>query len=152
MMAMNAAESRAHLGQCIEATGSLNAHGYGHVRYEGKVVRAHRLAYAQAHGLTLEDIAGRIVRHACDNPACINPAHLVLGTHTDNMRDMAERGRNRQPKGIRNAKSKLSDADVIEIRRRAAAGETNKAIAKDYGIAPSQISRIHTRKTWGHLA
>lgn len=142
----------AHLGQCIEATGSLNAHGYGHVRHEGKVVRAHRLAYAQANGLSLDDIAGRIVRHTCDNPACINPAHLVLGTHTDNMRDMAERGRNRQPKGSRNAKAKLTEAEAAEIRRRAVTGESSATIADDFGIHRSQVSRIKTGKTWGHVA
>lgn len=142
----------AHLGQCIEATGSLNAHGYGHVRHEGKVVRAHRLAYAHANGLALNDIAGRIVRHTCDNPACINPAHLVLGTHTDNMRDMAERGRNRQPKGSRNAKAKLTEAEAAEIRRRAMTGESSATIADDFGINRSQVSRIKTGKTWGHVA
>lgn len=144
--------ARAHLGLCIETTGALNAHGYGHVRHEGKVVRAHRLAYAQVHGLKLDDIAGQIVRHTCDNPACINPDHLVLGTHTDNMRDMADRCRNRQPKGSRNAKAKLTESAAAEIRRRALAGESSATIAPDFGINRSQVSRIKTGKTWRHVA
>lgn len=135
---------------CIETTACRNSHGYGHVRHMGKTVRAHRLAYAQHHDLSLADIAGQIVRHTCDNPACVNPGHLVIGTHRDNMRDMAERGRNRQPKGARNAKARLTEADAIRIRQRAAAGESHRQIAKDFGIHHSQVSRIKTGKTWGH--
>lgn len=141
-----------HSSPCIETSACKNSAGYGHVRFGGRVVRAHRLAYAQAHGLSLSDIAGVVIRHACDNPACVNPDHLLPGSHTDNMRDMRDRGRNRQPKGERNAKAKLTEANVSEIRRRIAGGETNQAIAKDYGVSPSQISRINTRKIWGHIA
>lgn len=136
---------------CIETTDAKNEHGYGHVRHEGKVVRSHRLAYAQAHGLQLSDLNGVIVRHACDNRACINPAHLVLGTQADNMHDMAARGRNRQPKGERNAKAKLTEAAVVQIRARLANGDACREIALDYGVCNSQISRISTRKTWSHV-
>jgi len=139
------------LTPCIELTTALNSSGYGHVRHEGKTVRANRLAYVKAHGLSLSDIAGQVVRHSCDNPACINPAHLLLGTHADNMRDMLDRGRNRQPKGSKNAKAKITDSTVIEIRRRIADGESHRAIARSYGIHASQISRINTGKTWGHV-
>ena len=85
---------------CIEFDGArLSSGGYGAIRHEGKVVRAHRLAYCHANGVTLESIAGFEVRHSCDNPPCINPAHLLLGTHTDNMRDMFERDRRKLPLG-----------------------------------------------------
>lgn len=145
------AQDEVVLTPCIEVTTSLNSSGYGHVWHEGKTVRANRLAYVKAHGLSLSDIAGQVVRHSCDNPACVNPAHLLLGTHTDNMRDMLDRGRNRQPKGVRNAKAKLSESAVAEIRGRIAAGEAHRSIARDYGINASQISRINTGKTWGHV-
>ena len=137
---------------CIETTDAKNEDGYGHVRHEGRVVRSHRLAYAQAHGLKLSDLNGMIVRHACDNRACVNPAHLVLGTQADNMHDMAARGRNRQPKGERNARANLTEQAVVQIRKRLASGESHRAIALDFGVCNSQISRISTRKIWSHVA
>lgn len=136
---------------CINTKHCLNAAGYGHVRYNGKTVRENRLVYALTHGLTLDDISGVIIRHTCDNPACINPDHLEPGTHTDNMRDMMQRGRGNQPKGKHNGRSKLTDEDVISIRERSANGETNSQIAKDFDIANSQVSRISTRKIWRHI-
>lgn len=143
--------ARAHLGQCIVSAACKNSAGYGHVRHQGKVVRENRLAYAQANGLRLDEIKGKIVRHRCDNPACVNPAHLILGTHTDNMRDMAERGRNRQPKGSKNAKAKIDEHAATEIRRRAMTGESGAKIASDFGVHRSQVSRIKNGKTWSHL-
>lgn len=97
---------------CVEWTKSKDACGYGRAWFDGKPLGAHRLAYCQAHGLKPADIAGQVVRHTCDNPACINPEHLVLGSHADNMRDMRDRFRGRSG----NAR-KLSDEDVRAIRR-----------------------------------
>ena len=136
---------------CIPAEGCLNAQGYGHVRHNGRVVRANRLAYVTAHGLELSDIAGVVIRHVCDNPACVNPDHLEPGTHTDNMRDMMARGRGRQPKGVHNARSKLTDDEVRSIRRRVANGEDRGHVASDFGINRSQVCRIFNRKSWGHV-
>lgn len=62
--------------KCIETTGAKNERGYGYVWRDGKHVREHRLVFAEANGLTLSDIKGKVVRHRCDNPSCINPDHL----------------------------------------------------------------------------
>lgn len=70
--------------------------GYAHVTWPGRrstSVMLHRLVYCKANALALEDIAGKVVRHTCDNPRCINPEHLLLGTKADNNRDRAERSR-----------------------------------------------------------
>jgi len=138
---------------CVEFDGAKHSRGgYGVLRHAGKLVRAHRLAYCQAHGVSLAEIDGKSVRHKCDNPPCINPAHLQLGTHTDNMRDMAERGRNRQPKGVRNAKAKLTEQQVRDVRAMLAAGFSQRRVAADFSIDRSVVCRIHTRKIWGHLS
>lgn len=140
---------------CVEFPGakhSTSGYAYGIVRHEGRAARAHRVAYCQAHGLKLSDIAGLTVRHKCDNPPCVNPAHLELGTHTDNMRDMAARGRNRQPKGTRNAKAKLTEQDVQDVRAMLAAGISQRKVAANFSIDKSVVSRIKTRKIWGHLS
>lgn len=140
--------------ECVEFQGakhSTSGYAYGIVRHEGKTARAHRVAYCQAHGLKLADIAGRSVRHKCDNPPCINPAHLELGTHTDNMRDMAERGRNRQPKGTGNARAKLTEQQVRDVRAMLAAGFSQRRVAADFCIDSSVVCRINTRKIWGHI-
>lgn len=130
---------------CIEFDGArLRSGGYGALRHEGKVVRAHRLAYCQAHGLQLEQIDGMTVRHKCDNPPCINPSHLELGTHTDNMRDMMKRGRGRQPKGEKNGRATLTDLQAQQIRERQDA--TCRELGKKFGIHHSQVSRIRSGK------
>lgn len=76
---------------------TLSDNGYGVAWFAGKYIGAHRLAYCQHHGLIPADIAGQVVRHRCDNRACVNPHHLELGTHADNMQDMVDRGRQGRP-------------------------------------------------------
>jgi HNH endonuclease len=80
------------LGPCWVWTASVNSNGYGKIGVGGKLLAAHRLAYTHFVGEIPE---GMEIRHHCDNPPCVNPAHLVPGTHGDNMQDMLERGRGR---------------------------------------------------------
>lgn len=81
---------------CIETTwGCLQKDGYGRKMIEGRVYMAHRVAWAEANGVDFTTMTpDMIIRHTCDNPPCINPEHLVLGTHKDNAQDRVERGRN----------------------------------------------------------
>lgn len=142
---------------CWQWTGSRQHSGHGRFQAsaEGepkRIVQAHRWAFEQANGPIPN---GLIVRHACDNPACVNPAHLQLGTQQDNVDDMWHRGRGFVPTavpqpGTANPNAKLSASDVVEIRRRRQRGETGRSVARSFGISPSQVSRILTGKRWRH--
>jgi|TARA_B110000908_G_C9915163_1_gene297121 hypothetical protein len=137
-------------GDCLEWTKCISHYGYGQTgirdnKDEYKRVYTHRLA------LTLEgyDVEDWYVLHSCDNRKCCNPKHLRLGTHKDNMQDALDR--NRTTKGIRNASSKLTDIEVLDIRRRHRNGEMQKDIAIDYNITQCTISSVVNRKTWSHI-
>ena len=118
---------------CIEWPGARGRDGYGWKWFEGGPKGAHRVAYIQHHGLTLADIKGQVVRHRCDNPGCVNPEHLVLGSHKDNAQDMVERKRT--------TGQKLTFEQAAEIRS-SAKSVRNVELAQQYGVDPSQISRI----------
>lgn len=138
---------------CVAHKQKGDSRGYGSTQRKvfGKwrCVHLHRVAYVNANGLTLEDIEGLVVRHTCDNPRCINPAHLVLGTHADNMRDKAERCT--AIHGENNAHAKLTNADVAEIRRRHIPGcRTNgaRALAREFGVASQTVDKLLRGETW----
>jgi hypothetical protein len=105
-------------------------------RYSGK---ASRLSYALAYG-PIPD--GKNVCHRCDNPKCVNPAHLFLGSTLDNIRDMDAKGRRRPVKGEAHGRHKLSDAQVQEIRTALANGVTGYRLAPMYGVSHQHISKI----------
>lgn len=111
--------------QCIEWTGARNPAGYGRLRLRGQQVYAHRVAYEQAYGPIPE---GFVVMHSCDNPPCINPDHLSVGTYADNARDMVEKGR---------AFQQIPAETVEVIRRMRSAGALYQEIADRMGIAVS---------------
>ena len=106
--------------------------GYGAFWYEGSHSPAHRISYALYKG---EVPDGLHVCHRCDTPACVNPDHLFLGTHTDNMRDKVAKGRERN--GDRN--KKITDEEVEEIR---ASTETVVALAGRYKVSQALISMV----------
>ena len=134
---------------CWEWTAYKNRKGYGYFSIAGAgVTGAHRVSWEFANGSIPP---GLYVLHSCDRPSCVNPAHLRTGTQTDNMRDMIGRGRSWQPKGVTNSKAKLSESDVLDIRRRCAGGEKRVPVAKLYGVTRSTVSRIVSLKTWAHI-
>jgi len=118
----------------------------GHGRIDG--IRAHRYSYELANG-PIPD--GSLVCHSCDNPLCVNPRHLWLGSHTDNMDDMMTKGRSAF--GERSGTAVLSEADVYEMKRAylIVGGVTQQELADRYGISRPQVSHIMTGKQWAHV-
>lgn len=142
---------------CWEWTASLNTYGYGQIAINKKPIKAHRYSYALHHPLTIDLLSGNpdvFVCHRCDNPRCVNPSHLFLGSYLDNITDMVQKKRHytgEGRKGETNATSKLTDDDVREIRGRFANGELQTEIALDYGVTNANICSIINRKTWKHI-
>lgn len=139
------------MSSCINWEHGRNRDGYGECRYEGRKHLAHRVAYAKHHGLRMADIAGQVVRHTCDNPACINPAHLVIGSQADNMRDMKERGRRANFSGEKHGCAKLTRQQVKQIRDRYVPGckiNGGAALAREFGITKTHANRIATGSSW----
>jgi hypothetical protein len=122
--------------ECWEWEGSRAPNGYGSFHMGGRTVMAHRAAYTLIVGEIPE---GLHILHACDNPPCVNPHHLSVGTRSDNMQDMVAKGRNRVADDHPTAR--LSSAQVREIRRRRAAGETVTDLAASYMIGLATASR-----------
>lgn len=129
---------------------SFANYGYGRLEVNGKPVRAHRLVYEETYGPIPENL---MVRHTCDNPLCCNPKHLILGTQTDNMRDMLERGRygiRNLPKGTKHYRAKINVKIVRKIRQMATKGYGPTAIIRELGLPLSKaaVSAIILRKSW----
>jgi hypothetical protein len=124
---------------------SRNAKGYGIFWFRGKMVGAHRASYVLFRG---EIPDGQLVLHGCDNPPCVNPDHLFMGTHQDNMDDMAAKGRGeffRAGENHRNAK--LTSAQVDEIRARYVHGRGAK-LAREFGVTGQSVGDIIAGRSW----
>lgn len=135
---------------CWRWSGRTDAGGYG-VFYWGPNGRAHRRAHRVSYAAFVGDPGDLHVCHRCDNPACVNPAHLWLGTAGDNQRDRAAKGRSNAPRGEQHRSAKLSEADVLAIRARCAAGESQHAVARAFGLSQPSVSHIVRRLSWGHI-
>lgn len=135
-------------GDCWTWTGSRYASGYGQVATPDRPHPAHRIAWELTHGPLPKDNTlrkrGTLVLHTCDNPPCVRPDHLFLGTNADNMLDALVKGRN--------GNQRVDPAKVREIRARFAAGEKPKAIALDYGLSRVAIHMMVRRKSWWWVA
>jgi len=128
--------------------------GYGRTHLGSKTtgkVYAHRLSWELAHGAIPERMC---VCHNCpggDNPRCVNPAHLFLGTVKDNNRDARDKGYSVSPRGEKNGSAKLTVSQVLEIRALAKKGIMQTEIAKLFSIDHTQVSAIVLRKKWKHI-
>ena len=129
--------------------GLLTKQGYGLLKWTRPGLpiqtRAHRVAFAAYHG----EPGCLHVCHRCDNPACVNPDHLFLGTPADNMADRDAKGR--QPKGIKNGSAVLTEAQVREIRRLVAGGMSMTDTASHYGVNHATVWRVVNGKGWKHI-
>jgi hypothetical protein len=140
---------------CWPWLGARSGDGYGAFYFAGTQCGAHRVAWELTHGSPPIDEDGNPlwVLHNCpegDNPLCCNPAHLFVGTHEENMADMAKKGR--QSRGSRHARVKLTEVMVREIRARYRAGVSQRMLAREYGVALGAIDSVIRRKSWTWLA
>lgn len=157
-------EHMPHLGPCWVWTAARNSTGYGVLSKGGKrradLHQAHRLSWQLHHG----DAGDLFVCHRCDNPSCVRPDHLFLGTAADNMRDMRAKGRSGRGKAgpceskweppvePRPAKARLTEPQVRDIRARHAAGETRASLAEHFGISTMMVGYIVRGRYWAHVA
>ncbi len=117
--------------------------GYGTFWMNGRQVGAHRAAYSLFVGDIPDDLH---VLHKCDVPSCVNPRHLWLGTHDENMQDCIRKGR--RPRGTEHGRAVLTEAMVKEIRN---SKDQQKALGEKYGVSSTQIARIKRRQLWDHV-
>ncbi len=139
---------------CVFWAGATNEHGYGvmGIGREIKAMKSHRVAYALRHGLPLEkrgSSSDEVLRHICDNPACVNTEHLIPGNQHDNIQDTVSR--DRVAFGSRHHSAKLSEEDVAHILAMKGR-ETQSETAKRYGVYPSVISRIYGGHAWARAS
>jgi len=139
---------------CWEWTAHCNEHGYGRMKIDGKHQLAHRVSWL-IHNGTIPDIAGSDCRgtcvlHHCDNRKCVNPDHLFLGTHKDNLTDMANKGRSVPVVGDAHVFSKLTYKKVQEIIYKDQFF-SQRILASEYGVSQRTIGNIVNRRSWKHV-
>lgn len=137
---------------CWSWTAARLPHGYGLFYANSQKVLAHRFSYELHYGPIPP---GFNIRHRCDNPPCIRPDHLALGTQADNVTDMIQRGRmnhSNKAVGERHPSHRLTEGTVRAIRDRYAAGGVRQVeLAQEYGISQPSISALLRRQTWRHI-
>jgi hypothetical protein len=126
--------------------GATNQYGYGQVHWDGRTRAAHRVSY-EVHVGAIP--AGAFLCHRCDNPACVNPRHLMVADHAANMADMRVKGRSNH--GERNGRARFSAADVQEMRTMRASGASLSAIARRFATDASSVSAIVRGLVWQQL-
>lgn len=136
-------------GECLLFTGSKDDCGYGRINQNGKLVRLHRAVWERDHW-PLGD--GWVVMHTCDNPACIEPTHLRVGTQRDNIADMDAKKRRRSLVGSQHGRAKLTESDIPRIRLLLARGDTCASIGAIFGVTEMMIRHIKKGRAWTHVS
>jgi hypothetical protein len=144
--------------QCWAWKGGRTIKGYGVIwSFELKhVVLAHRVAYELHHGMTLPRSRKHVIMHTCDNPGCVNPAHLRFDTQGTNLLDAHTKGRKRYvphdaPRGERHHRAVLTAELVVQFRAQLAAGKTVKELIQETGFSSGALYNMRDRKTWKHV-
>jgi len=135
-----------HPRGCWEWTASKNEHGYGRVHRGGVFFKAHRESLRMFGVMVPHE---QLVLHECDNPSCVNPSHLTLGSQLDNMKSCRERGRSNR--GERNGMAYLTEDQVREIRRRFSGGDGQASIAASMGLGRSAVLKVCKNVRWRHV-
>ena len=131
---------------CWVWTGSKDQNGYGMFWFDGRVQRASRVSWQLYNK---EQIPTRSnICHRCDNPSCVNPNHLFLGTYSDNLQDCWDKRRRAAPMGVLNPKAKLTEEQVREIKQ---SNLTSTELSRLYPVSRQQISYIRHGKKWPHV-
>lgn len=126
---------------CWTWVGCVDRDGYGQIGVNYRQLKAHRFSWELHYSVIPE---GLCVCHRCDNPGCVNPEHLFLGTNQENTRDKLNKGRQQQGQ---QAGGKLTTEEVAEVRRLLSEGRTTVALAKEYGVSQGNISHIKLGRT-----
>lgn len=135
--------------ECWLWTGGITSAGYGAFWFHGRTLGAHRISWELAHGEILNNL---FLCHHCDNPRCVNPTHLFLGTQRDNVLDCFSKGRRIVRRGKELPYTKLTEANVQEIRQRYAIGNiTQQKLADEFGVTLANINGIIHRTKWKHV-
>ena len=130
---------------CWNWTSGKDAGGYGGLTVNRKSWKAHRYSWFLVNGPIPK---GMCICHHCDNPSCINPQHLWIGTNEENIQDRNIKGR--QAKGHKNRNARLNEFQIREIRLQQGK-KINKELAKQYNISVSTINDIWAKRRWRHI-
>ncbi len=129
---------------CWEWRGHKTTKGYGRFWLKGKTRMAHRISFIVENSKLIP--VGKVIMHSCDNPSCVKPAHLVLGTQKQNVNDCFSRNRRSPIKGSQHSNSKLTELEVVKIRKLYNTGTISQYdIAKRFNVSRSLIRNIVTK-------
>jgi hypothetical protein len=133
--------------ECWEWQAGRDKDGYGSIgNGTGRSIKAHRYAYERTYGAILPSM---VVMHTCDNPPCVNPNHLRMGTHRENSQDKIRKGRADSSKGASHHSAVLDREKVLQIRQLSTSGGySQQELAAMFGVKQNTISRTISRKTW----